>query len=60
MGHEIRKFLRTIDGDPPIGSEGKHVEIDETMVGGKRKGGKRGRGAPGKTTIMLCLSATVM
>ena len=52
MGHEIRKFLRTIDGDPPIGGEGKHVEIDETMVGGKRKGGKRGRGAPGKTTIM--------
>ena len=51
MGHEIRKFMATVDGDPPIGGEGSHVEIDETMVGGKRSGGKRGRGAPGKTTV---------
>jgi len=28
-----------------------HVEVDETYVGGKRKGGKRGRGAPGKTVV---------
>ena len=52
MGHEIRKFMAAIDGDPPIGGEGVHVEIDETMVGGKRSGGKRGRGAPGKVTVM--------
>lgn len=29
-----------------------HVEIDEAYVGGKRSGGKRGRGAPGKTIVM--------
>lgn len=29
-----------------------HVEIDEAHVGGKRSGGKRGRGAPGKTIVM--------
>ena len=27
------------------------VEIDETYMGGKRRGGKRGRGAPGKTVV---------
>lgn len=52
MGHEIRKYMAVVDGDAPIGGDGSHVEIDETMVGGKRKGGKRGRGAPGKTTVM--------
>src|ERR1700674_54629 len=48
MGHEIRKYLGIVDGDPPLSG---HVEIDETMVGGKRSGGKRGRGAPGKTVV---------
>ena len=47
MGHEIRKYLAEIDGDPPLSG---HVEADETMVGGKRKG-KRGRAALGKTTV---------
>jgi len=48
MGHEIRKYLGFVDGDPPLSG---HVEADETMIGGKRSGGKRGRGAPGKTTV---------
>lgn len=48
MGHEIRKYLGFIDGDPPLAG---HVEADETMIGGKRSGGKRGRGAPGKTVV---------
>lgn len=29
-----------------------HVELDEAYVGGRRAGGKRGRGAPGKTIVM--------
>ena len=29
-----------------------HVELDEVYVGGRRSGGKRGRGAPGKTIVM--------
>ena len=29
-----------------------HVELDEAYVGGRRSGGKRGRGAPGKTIVM--------
>ena len=29
-----------------------HVELDEAYVGGRRSGGKRGRGPPGKTIVM--------
>ncbi len=36
MCHEIREFMGTVDGDFPLGGPGKHVEIDETMVGGFR------------------------
>jgi transposase len=48
MGHEIRKYLAFVDGDVPLSG---HIEADETMIGGKRSGGKRGRGAPGKTVV---------
>jgi transposase len=48
MAHEIRKYLGLVDGNEPLSG---HVEADETMIGGKRSGGKRGRGAPGKTTV---------
>jgi transposase len=48
MGHEIRKYLAKVDGDDKLSG---HVEADETMIGGKHSGGKRGRGAPGKTVV---------
>jgi transposase-like protein len=38
MGHQIRQYMADIDGDNGIGGAGKHVEIDETYVGGKTKG----------------------
>ena len=47
MGHELRKYMAAVDGDPPLNG---HVEVDETYIGGKRKG-KRGRGAAGKTIV---------
>ena len=47
MGHEIRKHMADIDGEPPLSGT---IEVDETYVGGKRKG-KRGRGAEGKTVV---------
>jgi len=49
MGHEIRKYMGKVDGDNPLKG---HVEIDETVVGGHRRGGKRGRIAPGKTIVL--------
>jgi len=48
MGHEIRKYMAKTDGDDPLDG---HIEVDETMIGGRRSGGKRGRGAPGKTIV---------
>lgn len=49
MAHLIRQHMAKVDGDDPLDG---HVEIDETMVGGVRTGGKRGRGAPGKTVVL--------
>ena len=48
MAHEIRKYMADTDGERPLDGT---VEVDETCVGGKRSGGKRGRGAPGKTVV---------
>ena len=36
MCHEIRKYMGDVDGNAPLGGPGKHVEIDETFVGGFR------------------------
>ncbi|MDZ4735552.1 MAG: IS1595 family transposase [Rhodospirillaceae bacterium] len=48
IGHEIRKYMGKVDGDYGLGG---HVEVDEAYIGGKTKGGKRGRGT-GKTAIL--------
>ena len=50
MGKHIRMLMD--QADPAEMLLAGHVEIDETYVGGKRSGGKRGRGAPGKTIVM--------
>ena len=51
IGHEIRKHMANVDGDPPLTD---HVEIDETYIGGRkpRIKGFTGRGAKGKTVVM--------
>jgi transposase-like protein/predicted RNA-binding Zn-ribbon protein involved in translation (DUF1610 family) len=38
MAHLIRQHMAAVDGDPPLSG---HVEVDETWVGGKHKGGAR-------------------
>lgn len=47
MGHQIRKHMAEVDGEDSLSGT---IEIDETLIGGKRKG-KRGRGAIGKTVL---------
>jgi len=44
MGHEIRKHMAAVDGNTPIGGSGKTVQIDETFIGGHKKGGQGGKG----------------
>lgn len=47
MARELRKHMANADNHDPLSG---HVEIDETVVGGKRRG-KRGRGAAGKAVV---------
>lgn len=49
MAHAIRELME--DDTDPNKLKGV-VEGDETYVGGRRRGGKRGRGAPGKTPVV--------
>jgi transposase len=49
MGQHIRILMAKADGFEILQG---HVEADEAYVGGRRSGGKRGRGAPGKTIVM--------
>ncbi|MEY4723011.1 MAG: hypothetical protein RLZZ324_524 [Candidatus Parcubacteria bacterium] len=46
MAFQIRKLMEQSGG-----MFGGTVEADETYIGGKRRGGKRGRGAAGKTAV---------
>ena len=48
MAHEIRKYMAKVDGEHPLDGD---VEADETYIGGRTTGGKRGRGAPNKTVV---------
>ncbi len=48
MAHLIRQHMARTDGDPSLGG---HVEVDETYVGGVRKGGKGGRSGESKAVV---------
>ncbi|MBN9788455.1 IS1595 family transposase [Pseudonocardia sp. TMWB2A] len=50
IGQQIRDLTMKAQGFDALLAG--HVELDEAYVGGRRSGGKRGRGAPGKTIVM--------
>jgi transposase len=50
IGQQIRDLTSKAQGFDALLAG--HVELDEAYVGGRRSGGKRGRGAPGKTIVM--------
>jgi len=43
IGHEIRKYMGSVDGDAPLGGV-PVVEVDEAFVGGYKEGGHGGKG----------------
>jgi transposase-like protein len=49
MFHRIRHAMADPDFQRPLTGV---IEVDETYIGGKTKGGKRGRGAPNKTAVV--------
>ena len=49
--HELRKLMASADARGPIGGPGKHVEIDETLVGGKLRHHGKGKHRLNKTTV---------
>jgi transposase-like protein len=49
MCHEIRKYMAQVDGEEPIGGLGSVVEIDETFIGGYKRGAL---GGAGKTVVL--------
>ena len=51
MAHQIRKHMADADGEWPLGGPDGDIEADETYIGGRTTGGKRGRGAPNKTVV---------
>lgn len=51
MAKLIREHMADVDGEAPIGGPGTAVEVDETLVGGVKRG-KHMRGAAGKTVVV--------
>jgi transposase len=49
--HELRKLMASADYHGPLGGDGKHVEVDETLVGGAVKGQGQGKHADQKTIV---------
>lgn len=52
MASLIRQHMADVDGNDPIGGEGKTVQIDETFVGGRQARGSRG-GNPGEGKVIV-------
>lgn len=52
MAALIRDHMADVDGDRKLGGKGKHVEVDETLVGGKREGKGKGQYRQNKTVVL--------
>ena len=53
--HKLKQVMLERDGDKTLTGR---VEIDDAYLGGQRRGGKRGRGAPGKTPFVAAVETT--
>ena len=55
MKHKIMAVMARREADTPLSGR---VEMDDAYLGGARAGGKRGRGAPGKTPFVATVSTS--
>lgn len=55
LKHKLQQAMMERDGRKRL--KGR-VEIDDAVLGGERSGGKRGRGAPGKTPFVAAVETT--
>ena len=55
MKQKIMAVMARREGDKPLSGR---VEMDGACLGGVRSGGKRGRGAPGKTPFVAAVSTS--
>jgi len=53
--HKLKQVMLERDAAKPLTGR---VEIDDAYLGGERSGGKRGRGAPGKTPFVAAVETT--
>src|SRR6195952_1172810 len=53
--HKLKQVMMERDATKPLTGRG---EIDDAYLGGERSGGKRGRGAPGKTPFVAAVETT--
>jgi len=53
MKHKLQHVMKQRDDSQPLSG---FIQIDDSYLGGKRRGGKRGRGAPGKTPFLAAVA----
>ena len=53
--HKLKQVMMERDAAKPLNGR---VEMDDAYMGGERTGGKRGRGAPGKTPFVAAVETT--
>lgn len=53
--HKLKQVMMERDAAKQLGGR---VEMDDAYIGGERSGGKRGRGAPGKTPFVVAVETT--
>ncbi len=53
MAHKLRELMASADYRGPLGGPGKHLEVDETLVGGVARGQGTGKGARANKAIVM-------
>ncbi len=59
MQQKLAQVMLDREADKPVGGPDKRVEMDDVYLGGKRRGGKRGRGAGAKTPIVVAVETSM-